>query len=394
MKAVINAHVYPISSPPLECGDILIGDDGRIIDVIPHLEPPSGCEVYDAHGKSVTPGLVEPHCHIGLFDGGAAKGGGDALGDATTPDHDAYYLFNPYDTDFQYALMGGVTTALMRPGSGLVVSGTGFVAKTTGGLRAARLLSRVDGVKMAFGENPKHNFGSRREFPSTRMGVAAALRSAFVAAQNYEKEKLAAKQNKPVPLRPDLELLLKVLHRELPARIHAHRADDIMTILRIKDEFGFDMSLEHATEAYKVVEEVARRKIPCVTGPSFASRDKVELMDETFANPGILERHGITTAITTDAPIVDLRFLRTEASLAYRFGMTAAGALRAITLSAAEIIGVSDRVGSLDVGKDADLAFFSEAPLELTSRVTDVWLEGRPVYSADTFKEEWEKLLS
>ncbi|MGE5559476.1 MAG: amidohydrolase family protein [Chloroflexota bacterium] len=247
---------------------------------------------------------------------------------------------------------------------------------------------------MAFGENPKGNFGRRGIMPQTRMGTAALLRNALEQARNYmNRQELAAKAEKPEPPAVDfsLEALARVLRGELPARIHAHRADDIMTILRIRDEFGFGMTLEHATEAYKVKDEIARRGIACVTGPSFGSRDKVELRDETFANPGILERAGIKTAITTDAPIVGIEYLRTEASIAHREGMSAAGALRAITLTPAEILGVADRVGSIDAGKDADLVLLSDEPMSFLSRVERVFVDGVTVLDRTTWREEWEQ---
>jgi imidazolonepropionase-like amidohydrolase len=262
---------------------------------------------------------------------------------------------------------------------------------------------------MAFGENPKGNFGRRGIMPETRMGTAALLRNALLQAQNYmNRQELAAKaiaaaasasdaadgtakKAEPPAVDFSLEALAKVLRGELTARIHAHRADDIMTILRIRDEFGFKMTLEHATEAYKVKNEIARRGIPCVTGPSFGSRDKVELRDETFANPGILERAGIKVAITTDAPIVGIEYLRTEASIAHREGMSAAGALRAITLTPAEILGIEDRVGSIDTGKDADLVLLSDEPLSFLSRVERVWVDGATVLERCTWREDWEK---
>lgn len=407
MKAIIGATVHSVSGPVIPGGVVLI-DQGRIVAIGADIPVPADAEVTRADGMHLIPGIVEPHCHVGVFDWGmdgeSGKSGNGGLSEAVTPALDYLYALNPRAVAFRDAIAGGVTTLLTGPGSGKVVSGQSIVLKTAGRNRRSRILKAPAGVKMAFGENPKGNFGRRGIMPETRMGTAALLRNALEQAKNYmNRQELAskahpaagddaaAKPSGPPAVDFALEALAKVLRGELIARVHAHRADDIMTILRIRDEYGFRMTLEHATEAYKVKDEIARRGIPCVTGPSFGSRDKVELRDETFANPGILERAGIKTAITTDAPIVGIEYLRTEASIAHREGMSAAGALRAITLTPAEIIGVEGRVGSIEAGKDADLVLLSDEPLSFLSRVERVWVDGAPVYERSTWREDWQK---
>ncbi|MEW6724569.1 MAG: amidohydrolase [Bacillota bacterium] len=393
MQAFINARLFTVSGPVIDQGTLL-EKDGRIIAVGRNLPVPETASTVDLAGKTLMPGLVEAHCHLGIFDfwqaEAGAKTGSSSLGEAVTPALDYYYALNPHSPGLKRARQTGVTTLLTGPGSGKVVGGLSVVTRTYGTDREQIVLRRPAGVKMAFGENPKH-FGKQGQMPATRMGVAALLRSALVAARNYLAKQVSDDPGKRPPHDAELEIMARVLKRELRARIHAHRADDIMSILRIVDEFNIDITLEHATEAYKVAGEIARRRIPCVTGPSYGSRDKVELRDETFANPGILERAGIQVAITTDASIVAIDYLRHEAILAHREGMSAAGALGAITLTAAEIIGVADRVGSLDVGKDADLLVLNGDPLEFTSRVERVYGAGRLIYHRETHREEWDQ---
>lgn len=399
MLAITNARIYTGMGEVYDKAHVLI-KNGKIAAIGPNIEIPSQAVQYDASGKTAIPGLVEAHCHLATRDGtgmqalAAKNAGAKELGGPTTPDWHTYYSFNPFHPQLKYAVRAGVTTILTRPGSGKVINGIGLVTKTFGRSRSQMVLRRESGVKMAFGENPKRAFGSKGQLPATRMGVAAVLRDALVKADNYRKRKRKAKkEGKPFSHNLTLEPLVRVLEGELVARVHCHRHDDIMSVLRIADEFNIKLSLEHATEAYKVAEEIAKRDIPCVTGPSFASRDKVELRDETFANPGILEQHGILTAITTDASIVGIEYLRTQASLAHREGMTAEGALKAITINPARIIGVDDRVGSLEVGKDADIVLLNGEPLEFLSRVEQVFVNGVLAYDRNRDREDWELLL-
>lgn len=407
MLAIANGRVLTITQGVIERGTVLV-DGTKIAAVGPDLALPEGAQVVDATGKTVMPGLVEAHCHLGFMDmmdldqNGAEDrpGGGEGgLGPAVTPHFDYFYAFNPRSPQLAEAARGGVTTVLTGPGSGKVISGLNLVAKTTGKTADEMILRYPAGVKTAFGENPKRNFGSRNQMPSTRMGTAALWRGALVRARAYMAKQDRAHQvpsgqeQAPQPPPHDLELepLVKLLRGELVARVHAHRADDIMTVLRIADEFGIKLTLEHATEAYKIADEVARRNIPCVFGPTMVTRLKVELRDITFAGAGQLERAGIKVALTTDAPVVAVEFLRTAATLAFQEGMSEAGALAAITINAAEIAGVAERVGSLEPGKDADLVVLDGHPLSYLSRIEQVFVNGRRVYDAATYLEPWEK---
>ncbi len=418
--AIKDARIYTASHGVIDRGTV-VAENGKITAVGANVRVPGGAKVVDASGKVVMPGIVEAHCHLSVFDffeddmeggeGGGRAGGpdGGGLPPATTPDFDYYWAFNPRSDSLRLAYAAGVTTILTRPGSGKVISGQDIVTKTWGHSREEMVILHPAGVKMAFGENAKRNFGSRGMMPSTRMGIAALLREALTKAQNYKRrkelyaKKLAeyekavkggkkdAKPPEPVPSDYQLEPLVRVLNRELPARVHAHRADDIMTVLRIADEFGFELSLEHASETHKIVNEVKKRDIPCVVGPTMVSRGKVETREKTFATPGILERAGIKVAITTDASVVPIEHLRTAACLAFREGFSERGAIAGITLAAAEIARVADRVGSVDVGKDADLIIMDGHPLQIRTRVLKTFINGEEIYDRATFKEEWER---
>jgi len=400
--AVTNARIYTAAGEVINKGTILV-ENGRFKAVGADIAIPDDAEIIDAKGRAVTPGLVEAHSHLsvfGLFDmedmegpgGGSDKAmltGG--LSPATTPGLDYYWAFNPRHDSLKTALNSGVTTVLTGPGSGKIISGLNLVAKTAGKTRSDMVLKYPAGVKMAFGENPKRNFGNRKMMPSTRMGNAALLREALIKAQNYMKKREKA-EDEPASTNLHLEPLVKLLKGELVARFHAHRADDIRTIMRIADEFSFEFTLEHATETHKLLDEVVKRDPACVVGPTYGTRVKVETRDKSFATPGILERAGVSRiAITTDAPVVPIEHLRTSASLAYVEGMSEEGTLKAITLGAAEIAGVADRVGSIEVGKDADFVIMDGPPLEFTTRVEQVFVNGKREFDLSTHKEDWEK---
>ena len=412
-QAYVGADIYT-GTGEVVAGGTLVVQDGRVAAVGKHVDIPSGAVVIDLGGKTVVPGFVEAHSHAAVFSMSDASLESDMKGGRgeksrqgpATPDFDFFYNFNPYHEHLQQALEGGVTTLMVRPGSGKVIGGLELVTKAAGRSREDMILKYPAGIKMAFGENPKRAFGvSRRQSPSTRMGVAATLRERLNDARNYMARQAAYERKlaeweagsrdpaqRPEPPAADLALepLVKLLRGELWAHIHVHRDDDIMTILRIGDEFGFRYTLEHATSSFRVLAEIAARQVPCVVGPALVTRDKIECLDQGFATPGLLEKAGVKIAITTDHPVVPIDLLRLSASLAHREGLSAAGTLRAITLGAAEILGVADRVGSLEEGKDADFQVYDGWPFELRSRLLQVYVGGELVYDIATHKEEWE----
>jgi len=251
------------------------------------------------------------------------------------------------------------------------------------------VLREPAGLKSALGENPKRTYGERKETPSTRLGTAAVIREAFVDAVNYQA-KLAAARAEGTPVERDLKLeaLGLVLRREIPWRQHCHRADDIATAMRIAREFGYDLVIDHGTEAYLLADQIAAASIPVIIGPLFTSRSKVELRNRSLANPGRLAAAGVKIAITTDHPVVPVHFLIHQATLAVKEGLDPVTALRAVTIHPAQIIGCADRIGSLAAGKDADVVIWSGDPLDVMSRAERAYLDGREIYRYDYDRHE------
>lgn len=398
MLALINATLYPVSSPVLSKGTLLI-EDGKIKAIGADIAIPEGAHIIDAAGKHITPGIVEAHCHLSVMDFGdddddnqmamdsAPAGMNPGFGPAVTPEYMSYYSFNPFHNDLFRALGAGVTTILTRPGSGKIMTGQGIIAKTYGKSRREMVIKNPAELKVALGENPKRVFGGRRMMPSTRMGSGALLREAFTKGRAYMEKRAA---NPDFPYNAQLEPIAMALRGELLVCIHAHRADDIMTALRVKDEFGFRCTIEHASESHLLVDEFLKRDVPAVLGPTLA-RTKLETAGKDFSTAGILERAGVTVCITTDAGVVPIEYLRTCVSLCHRAGMSEEGAIKAMTLTPAQIIGMGDRLGSLDVGKDADIALFDGHPLSLLSSVEKTWVNGHLGFDKDRDKEDWEK---
>lgn len=396
MIAVTNGKVMTITQGTLERGTVLV-EDGRIVAVGEEVEIPEDAEVYDATGKVVMPGLIDAHCHVGLFPDGVGweYSDGNEMTDPITPHLRALDAVHPEDPAFKELAAAGVTTVLTGPGSGNLVGGQWVCLKTVPQPSVEQMvLLEPAGMKMALGENPKRVYGEQKKAPSTRMGNAATLRAALVDAQNYLEKwrryetELAEYQAKvetgdedaeaPKPPERDLKLeaLGKVLRREMKARVHAHRADDMLTAVRIAEEFNLDLTLEHATEGYKIADILTAKGIPVTAGPIFFSREKYELKEMTPRNPGIMARAGVKVAIQTDE-MSAVKYLTINAALAVREGMPEEEALKAITINAAEIIGIADRVGSLEVGKDADLVVFSGHPFEYQTVVELVLVDGR-----------------
>jgi imidazolonepropionase-like amidohydrolase len=383
IRALIGGKVLTMAGPVYDPGIVLI-KDGIILAVGEHLAIPAEAEVYPVEGRVVMPCLIEAHSHIGICEEIYQEEGDDLneFSDPITPHLRALDAINPEDLAFRDAIRGGVTTVGTGPGSGNVIGGETVVMKTWGRTVDEMVFRQPAGLKVALGENPKKCYGQKQKMPMTRMATAALLRQTLVAAQNY-RDKLKHLSQKPdeVPERDlKLEAVLRALNQDVPVKVHAHRADDIMTALRIGEEFGLDMVIEHGTEAHKIVEELLRRKVPVVVGPSLSSRSKVELKDKTFQTPGILARAGIKVALMTDHPVIPIEYLSLCAALAVKEGMSETDALKAVTINPAEILGVSERVGSLAPGKDADLLILSGSILDVRSRVEMVLVNGNLVW--------------
>jgi imidazolonepropionase-like amidohydrolase len=386
--AIVGGRVVPVSGPPVDGGTVLV-TDGRIAAIGADVPVPDGVLVVDAAGKWVLPGFIEAHGHVGVHEEAEGWAGSDTneMTDPVTAQVRAIDAINPADLGFRDAVGGGVLAVNVNPGSGNPIGGQTCALKCWGRTVDEMLLRAPAGLKSALGENPKRVYGDQKKTPSTRLGVAAVIRGAFVEASNYlaKMEAEAAKpesERKPVDRDLKLEALGMVLRREIPWRQHCHRADDIATALRISAEFGYDLVIDHGTEAHLVADLLAARDIPVIIGPLFTSRSKVELRNRSLANPGKLAAAGVTIAITTDHPVVPINFLVHQASLSVKYGLDPETALRALTINPARIIGVADRLGTLEPGKDGDVVVWSGDPLDVLSRVERAFLDGTEIYTA------------
>ncbi len=376
-----NAKLFTMEgSGYLECGDVLM-DGKRIVQVGENLSAP-GAKVIDAAGRYVMPGIVDAHCHIGMWEDTVAQAGADGneATDPVTPQLRAIDSINPADRSFTEALEHGVTLAATGPGSANVIGGLFVAMHTAGKYMDDMIVKEPLALKTAFGENPKRVYGSKNTFPSTRMATAAAFRQAFIGAQDY-----ARKMANPDPdKRPDRDLkkevLAKALSGELLVKSHAHRADDILTALRLGREFGLRQTIEHCTEGYLVLDELKKYGARCILGPLLSERSKIELGNMTFKAPAAFYRAGVPFALMTDHPVIPLHYLMVEAALCVREGLPEMEALKAITINAAEAIGLRDEVGSLKPGKLADLAMYDGDPLDVRSHVVKVIVNGEEVF--------------
>ncbi len=388
MLAIVNGKIYTITNGIIEEGVILI-DGGKIVAVGKDVKVPEGAQVIDAKGKTVTPGLIDAHSHLAVFGEPSvwANADGNETSDPITPQIRGIDSLNPQDPAIPDVVAGGVTTVYTGPGSANIIGGTGFAMKLRGRTAEEMVIPGTEGMKMALGENPKRVYGEgQRRAPKTRMGNAAVLREALVKAQNYlekqakAKDKSAKGENANPPDR-DLkwEALVPVLKGEMVARIHAHRADDIMTAIRVLEEFNIKYVIEHCTEGYKIADILAAKKVKATIGPLLMSRGKMEIIDTTLKNPGLLAKAGVKVAIQCDTS-GNTKWLGLHAGLAVREGMCPVEGLRAITMNPAEILGIDKKVGSIEAGKDADVVIWSEHPFSTMAVAEKVFIDGQLVH--------------
>ncbi|MGO1286434.1 MAG: amidohydrolase [Brachybacterium sp.] len=378
LTAITHAHVVPIEGDPFD-GTVLVRD-GRIAELGPNLAVPAEAEVVDAAGGWLLPGFIDAHVHLGVDEEGEGWAGQDTneMTDPVMAAARAIDAINPVEVGFDDAIIGGITAVNVNPGSGNPIGGLAVAIRTHGRVVDDMVLRSPSGLKAALGENPKRIYGERKQTPSTRLGVALTIRQAFAKARAWAAKPADERDSDLVS-----EALSRVLEREIPWRQHSHRADDIATALRLAEEFGYELVLDHGTESYLLADRIAEAGVPVLYGPLIVSRSKVEVRHRTPKAPGILTAAGVKVSIITDHPVVPIEFLVDQAALAVKHGMAPADALRAITLNPAEVLGVEDRLGSIEAGKDADLVLWDGDPLDTRNRTQRVWQRGREVMRRD-----------
>lgn len=381
MICIKNGLIHDAINEQPYYGDIL-EEKGKIIAMGSNLNVPEGCEIIDATGKNIYPGFVEAHCHIGLDGSGIGFEGDDCneMTDILTPQLRAIDAIEPMDPTFKEAAMAGITTVCTGPGSANVLGGMFTSLKTTGKRVDRMIIKEVVAMKCAFGENPKRCYKDKNNY--SRMSTASKLREMLKKAQEYDEKLQLAKQDSSKKPAYDmkLEALLPVLHREIPLKAHAHQANDIFTALRIAKEFNVKITLEHVTEGHLIADELAQENVALAVGPSLTHASKFELRNKTFATPGILANAGCEVSIITDSPVIPESYLPLCAGLAIKSGMRPWDALKAITINAAKHIGIQDRVGSLEIGKDADLVIMEGSCFELSSQPETVIIDGKVIF--------------
>ncbi len=385
MLLIYNANINTVTNGVIENGYIVVKEDKiKEIGLMDQLKLDDyDCEKIDADSKTVYPGFIEAHCHLGLSESAIRFEGSDhnEATDPITPNMRGLDGINPADITFKEALEAGVTTANTGPGSANIIGGTFAIIKTNGSRIDDMIVREPSAMKCAFGENPKRVYNNKNKMPTTRMAVAALFRETLSKTQQYLAKKEAAGDDisKLPSYDAKLEALIPVIKKEIPIKAHAHRADDIFTAIRIATEFDLKMTIDHTTEGHLIAEELFEEKYPCIVGPSFGHRSKFELKEKSFETPKILCEAGLDVAITTDSPVVPLDKLPLMAGLACKEGMKRDDALKAITINPAKILEIDDMYGSIEETKIADLVIFDKHPFEVDAKVSHVIVSGEIV---------------
>ena len=376
--ALTEALIVTATNGVIRKGTLLI-NNGVIEAVGDNVKLSKDTEVLNFKDQVLIPGMIDAHTHLGLRQDGvsADQSDEDEVGDPVVPHIRAIDAINPEDIAFRDALMGGVTTVGVMPGSYNVVCGQPAAVKVSGRTVEEMVLRAPVGMKVSFGDRPKHVYGGLKKSPMTRMGIAAILRESLIRAQNYA----ANGKKRPRDLRQ--ESLIPVIKRQIPLRAHAHRADDIVTAVRIAKEFKLDLVIEHGTDGYKVAPELAHAEVPVVHGPWLKVRGNFEQSGRNPDAPRILIENKVLTAFSTDHPVIPIQNLRMQALTAVEQGVSPEDALKAITICPAQIMGIHNRVGSLEKGKDADVVVMSGLPFEAGTRVNATMVNGKFSWQRD-----------
>lgn len=382
MLLIQNGTLYTMEQENPVRGDLLIRE-GKIAEIAPNIPLRKGMDSLDAAGKRVYPGFIDAHSHIGIAEE-QTTARTDASNEGTnpaTPWIRAIDGIHPMDSAFHNALAAGITGVMVGPGSANPIGGQFAFIKTFGRCVDDMVVLAPAAIKVAFGENPTTTYGANGNTPATRMGIAAVIRRELRRAQQYFADENATPDDK-------MECYRELFEGKIPLKAHVHRTDDILTAIRIAKEFGLGLTLDHCTEGHLIAREIGDSGFPAIVGPSLASRTKEEVACSDFKTPGVLHRAGVTVALTTDHPVSRIQYLPLCAALAAKEGWNEAAALRAVTIDAAKICRVDHRLGSLAVGKDADLVIFDGNPLEIASCVWATVIDGRVVWKREEQREE------
>ena len=388
---IINAKIYTgLDCEIIENGFIEFSEKIEKIGKMSDYEGRG--EAIDASGKYVFPGLIDSHTHLGMFEDSIGFEGddGNEESDPITPQMRAIDAVNPRDKYFFEAKMAGITTVATGPGSANPISGQFCAMKTHGNVIDDMIIKSPVAMKFSFGENPKTVYHSKNQQPLTRMATASLIREYLKKALEYKEDIDNYKKDPEEYDRPEFDMkldsLLPLFSGDLHVKAHAHRADDILTALRIAKEFNLKISIEHCTEGHLITENL--KGIPCNLGPTLCDRSKPEMKNLTFDTYKILSENDILTSIITDHPVIPINYLTLCAALAVKNGMSEENAVKSITINPAKILGISDRVGSLEVGKDADIVIFSDHPFELTAKAEYVFIDGKDVFKYERNQAE------
>lgn len=384
---IINGKILPMEGKNIENGFVRIkGKKIAELGDMSEYESKKEDEVIDVQGAWVLPGLIEAHAHIGITE---EKWGimGDDCNEETlpvTPTLRAIDAVNPMDPAFHDAIEAGITSVMAGPGSANVVGGQFVFMKTQGRCIDNMIVRHPAAMKVAFGENPKVNYGDKDQLPSTRMGIAALLRKTLYEAVQYK----ADRENGNLVQRDfEMEPWIPALNREIPLKAHAHRTDDILTAIRIAKEFEVDITIDHGTEAHLIADEIKESGFPVIVGPDLTARSKIEVKNMDFKTNKILHDAGVLFSITTDHPVSLIQYLPLCAGLAVKHGLPMEEGIKAITINPARICRVDDRVGSLEKGKDADIAIFSGNPLEVFTETLYTIIDGQVIYKKEVRRD-------
>lgn len=392
MLLIKNAKILTMSGINYDNGSILI-EGKKIIEVGEEVNVNRGdiTEIIDASNCWVLPGIIEAHCHIGIKEERKGFEGDDCneISEPITPYLKALDAINPMDSAFHNAISVGITSVMVGPGSSNIVGGQFVFIKTQGRSIDDMVVLEPAAMKIAFGENVKSNYNEKDKMPTTRMSIGALLREELFEAQQYYQKKKSAKQSgKDFDIEFRKECWIPVLDKEIPLKAHVHRADDILTAIRIAKQFDLNLTLDHCTEGHLIAKEIKKSGFPAIVGPSLSTRNKIETQNADFKTSGVLQKEGVKVAITTDHPVTRIQDLAICAGFAAKEGLGIEEGLKAITINAAEICNVSHRVGSIEVGKDADIAIFDGNPMETFTKAIYTIIDGHIAYRLEEDKQE------